>query len=115
MTSNDRRVYDELSSSGIPGCRMAWGPHPPECPRFTYTDASISHYADNTVCSLMPHYHVDLYLTEWDEDLVCEFRKHVARLGTYSTTEDWDRESKCIVVGFDFFLLRHVELMEDER
>ena len=103
--SRFQAVFETLCQTGIPGVRISWarGRQDMVPPFFCFRvdDAGIMH-ADNRAHAALPRYRADLYLNDYDGELVDTFTQAVACLGPYTCAESWDEDEQMPVITYRF-------------
>ena len=103
-TTPDDDVYQTLLLSGIPGTRMAYpeGEAPP-LPWFVYMRRKGGEViADDRNWSKMYRFRAELYMREYDPELVERFEDAIGSIGPYKADETWVPTERCLMVSYDF-------------
>ena len=100
----EAEVFAKLSTSGIPGTKVAWqlGCAPPP-PYFVYCrDEGGDLFADDLNYALLPRFRAELYMGEYDAGVRETFSDAVASVGPYTTNESWIPGESAYMVAYEF-------------
>jgi hypothetical protein len=100
----DKVVFEALSSSGIPGTKVAYQEgHAPPLPFFVYlTRRGGDLFACDTNYAKVQRYRAELYQRENDPELRERFEAAIASLGPYTAYETWIPTEQCLMTSYDF-------------
>lgn len=98
----DETVFELLSSSGLSGTKDSWPlKKAPALPWFTYKrEKGGEVFADDANYALMRRYEVELYQRELDDEVRDAFEECVARVGPFSSDEEWIPHENCWVTTY---------------
>lgn len=100
----DELVYTTLKTSGLPGTKAAWPVgKAPELPWFVYKqDRGGEVFADNSNYEHMRRYTAELYMKDYDQEVVDRFEEALAVLSPYTSNESWIPSENCFMRSYEF-------------